>query len=101
MFSLQKQKRIRMYTHNWKKGPELVIVAGQAGLKRVDVEHGTYLTIDWGRDVHNSNATNHCQKTGHTRDGVNLPNERISPQTQSMTNYNVKHRILRTHIVHR
>ena len=49
---------------------------------RVDVEHGTHLTIDWGRNVHSGNTQNHAQKSGHTCEGVDLPNQQISPNAE-------------------
>jgi hypothetical protein len=50
----------------------------------VDVEYGTYLTIDWGRYVHSGNPNNQAQKSGYTCEGIDLPNasEQTSPNAE-------------------
>ena len=39
-----------------------------------DIDQSTHLTIYWGRNVHSDKEKNDAQKSGETREGVNLPN---------------------------
>ena len=80
VLSLETKMHRKVYSQQ-KKEPRAK-KCGRSEPKRVDVEHLTYLTVGWGRDIYNDKAKNHANESGHTRERVNLPNEQINSKTE-------------------